>query len=84
MDFSQLEEQDGVRLTWNVWPRDKIDVSARLFFHSGSSDPSLQGAKCVIPFAAFYTPNKRLATMPVGQISWRSRLFPLLILSRSL
>mmetsp|Transcript_16153 Transcript_16153/g.34976 ORF Transcript_16153/g.34976 Transcript_16153/m.34976 type:complete len:765 (-) Transcript_16153:369-2663(-) len=47
-DFAQLEEVDGVRLTWNVWPTSKVDAT-----------------KCVIPFTAFYTPNKRLPNMPV-------------------
>lgn len=49
MDFSQLEELDGVRLTWNIWPNSKLEAT-----------------KCVIPFAALYTPNKRLPNMPVG------------------
>lgn len=26
MDFAQLEEADGVRMTWNVWPTSKVDV----------------------------------------------------------
>ena len=47
-DFAQLEEVDGVRLTWNIWPNSKLEAT-----------------KCVIPFAALYTPNKRLPNMPV-------------------
>ncbi|KAG1662005.1 hypothetical protein FOA52_012176 [Chlamydomonas sp. UWO 241] len=48
MDFAVLEETDGVRMTWNVWPSSKAEA-----------------AKCVVPFAAIYTPNKRIPTMPV-------------------
>ncbi|KAG1675309.1 hypothetical protein FOA52_015983 [Chlamydomonas sp. UWO 241] len=48
MDFSALEEADGVRMTWNVWPTSKVEAT-----------------KCVIPFTAIYTPNKRLPNMPV-------------------
>jgi hypothetical protein len=48
MDFAQLEDIDGVRLTWNIWPNSKLEAT-----------------KCVIPFAAVYTPNKRIPTMPV-------------------
>ncbi len=48
MDFAQLEDIDGVRLTWNIWPNSKLEAT-----------------KCVIPFAAVYTPNKRLPNMPV-------------------
>ena len=48
MDFAQLEDVDGVRLTWNIWPNSKLEAT-----------------KCVIPFAALYTPNKRLPNMPV-------------------
>ncbi len=47
-DFQQLEDADGVRMTWNIWPNSKLEAT-----------------KCVIPFAAFYTPNKRLPHMPV-------------------
>ncbi len=49
MDFSQLEEQDGIRMTWNIWPTSKVEAT-----------------KCVIPFAAIYTPTKRLQNMPVS------------------
>lgn len=42
-DFAQLEEIDGVRLTWNIWPNSKLEAT-----------------KCVIPFAALYTPNRKL------------------------
>lgn len=48
MDFAQLEEIDGVRLSWNIWPNSKLEAT-----------------KCVIPFGALYTPNKRLPNMPV-------------------
>lgn len=27
MDFSQLEETDGIRMTWNIWPTSKVEVS---------------------------------------------------------
>lgn len=47
-DWSQPEETDGIRLTWNLWPNSKLEAT-----------------KCVIPFAAMYTPNKRLPNMPV-------------------
>mmetsp|Transcript_470 Transcript_470/g.1093 ORF Transcript_470/g.1093 Transcript_470/m.1093 type:complete len:758 (-) Transcript_470:1-2274(-) len=47
-DFSELEERDGVRMTWNIWP-----------------DSKLEAAKCVVPFAAVYSPNKQLADLPV-------------------
>jgi hypothetical protein len=55
-DWSQPEETDGIRLTWNLWPNSKLEAT-----------------KCVIPFAAMYTPNKRLPNMPVcslKQASW--------------
>ena len=42
-DFAELEEADGVRLTWNVWPSTRIEA-----------------AKCVVPFAALYSPVKPL------------------------
>ncbi|MEW5313173.1 MAG: hypothetical protein WDW38_004762 [Sanguina aurantia] len=48
MDFGQLEDNDGVRLSWNIWPNSKLEAT-----------------KCVIPFAAVYTPNKRLPSMTV-------------------
>lgn len=47
-DFAALEEVDGVRLTWNIWPNSKLEAT-----------------KCVIPFAALYTPNRKLPNMPV-------------------
>ncbi len=50
MDFAQLEDIDGVRLTWNIWPNSKLEAT-----------------KCVIPFAAVYTPNKQIPTMPVRE-----------------
>ena len=62
-DFAELEEADGVRLTWNVWPASKVEA-----------------AKCVVPFAALYTPAKPLPNMPVregegerGGGGWRKR-----------
>ena len=42
-DFAELEEADGVRLTWNVWPSTRVEA-----------------AKCVVPFAALYSPVKPL------------------------
>ncbi|KAF5842832.1 COP-II coat subunit [Dunaliella salina] len=48
MDFAALEEVDGVRLTWNIWPNSKLEAT-----------------KCVMPFAALYTPNRKMPTMPV-------------------
>lgn len=48
-DFGQLEEVDGVRLSWNLWPNSKLEAT-----------------KCVIPFGAVYSPNKRLPSMPVS------------------
>lgn len=47
-DFSELEERDGLRLSWNVWPNSRIEAT-----------------KCVIPFAALYTPNKQLRGLQV-------------------
>ncbi|KAL6762935.1 hypothetical protein V8C86DRAFT_2509254 [Haematococcus lacustris] len=47
-DFAQLEEIDGVRLTWNIWPNSKLEAT-----------------KSVIPFAALYTPNKKLPNLQV-------------------
>lgn len=47
-DFAALEEADGVRLTWNIWPNSRLEAT-----------------KCVIPFAALYTPNRKLPNMPV-------------------
>ena len=47
-DFAQLEDADGVRLSWNIWPNSKLEAT-----------------KCVVPFAAMYTPNKKMASMPV-------------------
>ena len=65
-DFAELEEADGVRLAWNVWPNSRLEA-----------------AKCVVPFAALYTPAKPLASMPVrredgggwerGEAFWRAR-----------
>ena len=49
MDFGALEEVDGVRLTWNIWPNSKLEAT-----------------KCVMPFAALYTPNRKMPTMPVS------------------
>ena len=48
MDVLGPEEQDGIRLTWNIWPNSRLEAT-----------------KCVIPFAALYTPTKKLASMPV-------------------
>lgn len=48
-DFNALEEIDGIRLTWNIWPNSKLEAT-----------------KAVIPFAAMYTPNKKLPNMPVS------------------
>ena len=42
MDFGITEEQDGVRMTWNVWPS------------GGKSELS----KMVVPLALMYTPLK--------------------------
>ena len=42
-DFAELEEADGVRLTWNVWPSTRVEA-----------------AKCVVPFAALYSPVRPL------------------------
>jgi hypothetical protein len=47
-DFGALEEVDGVRLSWNLWPNSKLEAT-----------------KCIIPFGAVYSPNKRLPSMPV-------------------
>jgi len=55
-DFSELEERDGLRLSWNVWPNSRIEAT-----------------KCVIPFAALYTPNKQLRGL---QARARPRLPP--------
>lgn len=55
--FHDLEREDAVRLTWNVWPNSRVEAT-----------------KCVVPFAALYTPNKILEAMPVR----RTRLDPLL------
>lgn len=49
MDFAQPEENDGIRLTWNIWPNSRLEAT-----------------KCVIPFAALYSPSKRLPSMPVS------------------
>ena len=43
MDFMQMEEQDGVRLTWNVWP----------------TGGKTEAAKLVVPIAALVTPLKQ-------------------------
>jgi hypothetical protein len=50
MDFNAIEENDGVRMTWNIWPNSRLEAT-----------------KCVIPFAACYTPNKKLPNMPVSE-----------------
>jgi protein transport protein SEC23 len=42
MDFGVMEEQDGVRMTWNVWP-------------SGGKN---ELSKMVVPLAIMYTPLK--------------------------
>eukprot|EP00882_Tetradesmus_deserticola_P031579 GHRQ01035718.1.p3 GENE.GHRQ01035718.1~~GHRQ01035718.1.p3 ORF type:complete len:103 (-),score=25.10 GHRQ01035718.1:779-1087(-) len=55
-DWSQPEETDGIRLTWNLWPNSKLEAT-----------------KCVIPFAAMYTPNKRLPNMPVRSLAKNCR-----------
>lgn len=34
----------------------------------------LEATKCVVPFAALYTPNKRLPNMPVG--AWAGTSWP--------
>lgn len=47
-DFSELEELDGVRMPWNIWPSSRVEA-----------------LKCVIPFAALYTPNKPLQHLQV-------------------
>jgi hypothetical protein len=47
-DFGALEEVDGIRLSWNLWPNSKLEAT-----------------KCIIPFGAVYSPNKRLPSMPV-------------------
>ena len=70
MDFSQLEEADGIRMTWNIWPTSKVEVrpinqccTVPVFTSS-----FMQATKCVIPFAAIYTPTKRLPSMPVRHL----------------
>ena len=40
-EFFRYEDVDAVRMSWNIWPRNKVDA-----------------AKCVVPFAALYTPVK--------------------------
>lgn len=50
-DFSELEELDGVRMPWNIWPSSRVEA-----------------LKCVIPFAALYTPKKPLQHLQVGQV----------------
>lgn len=49
-DFSELEELDGVRMPWNIWPSSRVEA-----------------LKCVVPFAALYTPNKPLQHLQVKQ-----------------
>lgn len=44
----ELEELDGVRMPWNIWPSSRVEA-----------------LKCVIPFAALYTPNKPLQHLQV-------------------
>lgn len=48
-DLAALENADAVRLTWNIWPHNRVEAT-----------------KCVIPFAALYTPNKALENMLVS------------------
>lgn len=47
-DFGDLEAQDAIRLSWNVWPNSKVEAT-----------------KCVVPFAAIYTPTKKIPELPV-------------------
>ena len=55
-DFYELENLDGVRMTWNVWPNSKQESQ-----------------KCVIPFAAIYSPNKPLSGAIVSPRSLTTR-----------
>ena len=47
-DFGELEELDGIRMPWNIWPSSRVEA-----------------LKCVIPFSALYTPNKRIQHLQV-------------------
>ena len=44
--FLEVENTDGVRLTWNIWPSSRVEAT-----------------KCVVPFTALYTPNKKIESL---------------------
>jgi hypothetical protein len=51
MDYLyQIEDRDGVRFSWNVWPSSRIDASV---------------SRMVAPLGAMYTPLKRGSNVPM-------------------
>lgn len=47
------------------WNQPEETDGVRLTFNIWPNS-KLEATKCVVPFAALYTPNKRLPNMPVG------------------
>lgn len=51
------------------WNQPEETDGVRLTFNIWPNS-KLEATKCVVPFAALYTPNKRLPNMPVGAAGW--------------
>jgi hypothetical protein len=72
-EFVELEEIDGVRMSWNVWPYSRLEVGSPWPRCRPITVPSrstycicMQAAKCVIPFGVLYTPAKQTSQLQVG------------------
>jgi protein transport protein SEC23 len=65
--WSDVEDRDGVRLSWNVFPSSRM-VSEFMFRHyRRPSNTSQEASRLVAPIGALYTPLKEKPDTPLLQ-----------------
>lgn len=64
--WSEIEDRDGLRLSWNVFPSSRMVISDKLL-NRICTDNTQEASRLVVPIGAVYTPLKEKPDTPLLQ-----------------
>jgi protein transport protein SEC23 len=66
--WSEIEDRDGLRLSWNVFPSSRmVSPDQKLRYPSNNAESIQEASRLVVPIGALYTPLKPKPETPLLQ-----------------
>jgi protein transport protein SEC23 len=65
--WSEVEDRDGLRLSWNVFPSSRMVSRVTNVLGTGDAEISQEASRLVVPIGALYTPLKEKPDTPILQ-----------------